>query len=78
MASTHKKAQQLQKKGTGILSSFQLMEETLTSHVEETKKLQAEIKAEVESKYELLEQLESTKQESATVLQNLRDFLGHK
>ena len=76
MASTYKKAQQLQKKNDGILSAFMQMEETLTAHVEETKKLQAEVKAEIQSKETLLDSLAKSETETNTVLQNLKAFLG--
>lgn len=76
VASTYKKAQQLQKKNGAILSAFMQMEETLTAHVEETKKLQSEVKAEIQSKETLLDSLAKSETETNTVLQNLKAFLG--
>ncbi|WP_429969179.1 hypothetical protein [Enterococcus sp. AZ136] len=76
MGNTRRKAQQLQKKGNTILDGFTQMEETLSAHVEESQKLQAEIKAEVDEKFSLLDQLATAEEESQTVLQNLKAFLG--
>ncbi|WP_301389664.1 hypothetical protein [Enterococcus entomosocium] len=76
MGNTRRKAQQLQKKGNTILDGFMQMEETLSAHVEESQKLQAEIKAEVDEKFSLLDQLAAAEEESQTVLQNLKAFLG--
>ena len=78
MVSTTKKVQQLHKKSAGIFSEFEKMENTLAAHVAETQELQKEIEAEIAGKTALLGILGEKEQESATVLQNLKVFLGRK
>lgn len=76
MANTVKKAQQLQKKGAGILTAFQQAETDLLQHITESESLRADIEAEIATKQALLTEVTEAQQSSKTVLQNVRDFLG--
>lgn len=73
---TSKKVQKLQKKGTVILNTFSQMEQELEAHVKDTQEVQAELSAEIARKNSQLEEMRAKEQETVTVLQNLKKFLG--
>lgn len=76
MANTLKKVQQLQKNGAGILASFKQAETALSKQMEASESLKAEIAQEIKQQQSLLEQVNKDAEETKTVLQNVRDFLG--
>lgn len=76
MKSTTKKAQELDKKGTNILSTFEQVEADLTAHLKLSTDLSIEITQEINQKQAMLDSIENQRNEHSTVLQNIRMLLG--